>query len=117
MLRSLSIKNIALVDSLELAFDPGMTVITGETGAGKSVLVNSLSLILGERADKEYIRHGSESAFIEAIFETNNKTEFLTISRQISKNGNSKIGVFKKHKLQRYGISIKRNEYRTKQRV
>ncbi len=93
MLRSLSIKNIALVDCLELVFDPGMTVITGETGAGKSVLVNSLSLILGERADKEYIRHGSESAFIEAIFETNNKTEFLTISRQISKNGNSKISI------------------------
>ena len=93
MLRSLSIKNIALVDNLKLEFDPGMTVITGETGAGKSVLVNSLSLILGERADKEYIRHGSETAFIEAQFETANNPDLLNISRQISKNGTSKISI------------------------
>ena len=93
MLRSLSIKNIALVDNLKLEFDPGMTVITGETGAGKSVLVNSLSLILGERADKEYIRHGSETAFIEAQFETANNPDLLNISRQISKNGICKISI------------------------
>jgi len=93
MLRSLSIKNIALVESLELDFERGMTVITGETGAGKSVLVNSLSLILGERADKEYIRHGSDTAFIEANFETDSNSELLNISRQISKNGNSKVSI------------------------
>ncbi|MFH2048472.1 MAG: DNA repair protein RecN [bacterium] len=93
MLRSLSIKNIALVDNLKLEFDPGMTVITGETGAGKSVLVNSLSLILGERADKEYIRHGCETAFIDAQFETDKDSDLLNISRQISKNGTSKISI------------------------
>lgn len=91
MLRSLSIKNIALVDSLKLEFNPGMTVITGETGAGKSVLVNALSLTLGERADKEYIRHGCETAFIDAQFETDKDSDLLNISRQISKNGTSKI--------------------------
>lgn len=93
MLRSLSIKNIALVDNLELEFDPGMTVITGETGAGKSVLVNSLSLILGVRADKEYIRHGSDTASVNAQFDSDKESDLLTISRQISKNGNSKISI------------------------
>ncbi len=91
MLRFLSIKNIALVDEIELEFESGMTVITGETGAGKSVLVNSLSLILGSRADKDYIRHGSDTAQIESEFVMRSEKKTLHISRQISKNGNGKV--------------------------
>ena len=107
MLKKMTIKNIALVEDETLDFNPGLTVLTGETGAGKSVIVNALALILGERADREYIRHGAESAEIEAVFDIGPmppryKKQFadyftdnnrLEIKREISKDGNSKIRV------------------------
>ncbi len=107
MLKKLTIKNIALVEDEELYFEPGLTVLTGETGAGKSVIVNALALILGERADRDYIRHGADSAEIEAVFDisslpTRYKRDFsvyfsdgnlLTIKREISKDGNSRIRI------------------------
>ncbi|HWR82484.1 MAG TPA: DNA repair protein RecN [Candidatus Deferrimicrobium sp.] len=69
MLTKLSIENIALVERAELTFQPGLTVLTGETGAGKSIIVTALSLALGERGDKEFIRHGRDNAVIEATFD------------------------------------------------
>jgi DNA repair protein RecN (Recombination protein N) len=69
MLSRLNIRNLALVDSLTVSFENGLNVITGETGAGKSLLIGALRLLLGERADKSMIRTGEASCGIEAIFE------------------------------------------------
>jgi DNA repair protein RecN (Recombination protein N) len=69
MLTTLRIKNLALVTDLTLELEPGYNVITGETGAGKSVLIGALSLVLGERADRTLIRSGSDSCSVEAVFE------------------------------------------------
>jgi len=69
MLSRLNIRNLALVDSVSVSFGRGLTVITGETGAGKSLLIGALRLLLGERADKSMIRTGETSCGIEAVFE------------------------------------------------
>jgi len=68
MLQHLTINNYAIVDSLEIELEPGMTVITGETGAGKSIMLDALALTLGDRADREVIRGGAERADITAGF-------------------------------------------------
>ncbi|KAB2313566.1 DNA repair protein RecN [Betaproteobacteria bacterium SCN2] len=72
MLRSLSIRDFVLVESLDLDFAPGMTVLTGETGAGKSILVGALSLVLGDRAESGVVRHGARRAEISAEFALEN---------------------------------------------
>src|SRR2546423_13772761 len=69
MLTTLRIKNLALVADLTLELWPGLNIITGETGAGKSILIGALNLILGQRADRTFIRSGSESCSVEAIFD------------------------------------------------
>ncbi|HEX7401504.1 MAG TPA: AAA family ATPase, partial [candidate division Zixibacteria bacterium] len=69
MLKVLRIKNYALVDDLEVEFYPGLNIITGATGAGKSIIVGAVNLILGERASSEAVRTGFDTATIEAIFE------------------------------------------------
>ena len=68
MLRTLHIRNLAVIEQLEVDFEPGMTVLTGETGAGKSILIDSLGLVLGERADTVMIRPGAQQADISAVF-------------------------------------------------
>src|SRR5215470_16127566 len=69
MLTMLRIKNLALVADLTLELEPGYNVITGETSAGKSILIGALNLVLGERADRTLIRSGSDSCSVEAIFD------------------------------------------------
>ena len=69
MLTTLRIKNLALVSDLTLELQPGYNVITGETGAGKSILIGALNLVLGERADRTLIRSGSDSCSVEAVFD------------------------------------------------
>ena len=69
MLTTLRIKNLALVSDLTLDLQPGCNVITGETGAGKSIIIGALNLVLGERADRSLIRSGSESCSVEAVFD------------------------------------------------
>ncbi len=69
MLSSLRIQNLALVEDLSLDWGPGFTVLTGETGAGKSLLVDALSLLVGARGDGELVRHGAERATVEAVVE------------------------------------------------
>lgn len=71
MLESLHVKNLALIDEQEVFFAKGMNILTGETGAGKSILIGSINLALGAKADKEYIRTGAEYALIELIFSLN----------------------------------------------
>src|SRR5690242_19438503 len=69
MLTTLRIKNLALVTDITLELQPGCSVITGETGAGKSIIIGALNLVLGERADRTLIRSGEESCSVEAVFE------------------------------------------------
>src|SRR5512147_676896 len=69
MLRQLAIHNVVLVDRLELEFEPGLGVLTGETGAGKSILLDSLGLALGVRADTGLVRSGQPKASVAAAFE------------------------------------------------
>jgi len=69
MLNHITIKNLAVVDSLDLEFKSGLSVLTGETGAGKSILIDALGLVLGDRADASAIRHGAERADIIAEFD------------------------------------------------
>ena len=63
MLQQLMIRNIALIDQIEISFGKGLHVLTGETGAGKSIVVDAVNLILGGRADRELIRNGCEKAY------------------------------------------------------
>lgn len=69
MLRTLYIRDYALIDELEVAFDSGLNIITGETGAGKSILLGALSMILGERASPDVVRAGSRKAVVEGTFD------------------------------------------------
>ena len=66
MLQSLHIRNLALIEELTLDFEAGFTAVTGETGAGKSILLGALSLLAGERADRTVIRQGATAAEVEA---------------------------------------------------
>lgn len=72
MLLHLSVKNLAVVEKLDLSFGPGMSAVTGETGAGKSILLQALSLALGARADSNLVRHGKDRADISAVFALDN---------------------------------------------
>lgn len=69
MLKSLFIQNFVLIDNLDIRFDKGFSVITGETGAGKSIILGALSLVLGQRADGKSIKKGSDKCVIEAVFD------------------------------------------------
>ncbi|GAB2026517.1 DNA repair protein RecN [Lactovum odontotermitis] len=68
MLQELSIKNFAIIEEVSLSFDMGMTILTGETGAGKSIIIDAMNLLLGERASSDFVRHGADKAEIEALF-------------------------------------------------
>lgn len=68
MLTELSIRNLAIIDNLHLTFDRGFNVMTGETGAGKSIILDAVLLVLGERADSSLVRAGSDRAYVEATF-------------------------------------------------
>ena len=69
MLQGLRIRNLAIVDDVQVEFEPGLNVITGETGAGKSLMVGALNLVLGDRADKTLIRAGADACAVEATFQ------------------------------------------------
>ena len=83
MLRFLSIRNLAVIDRLELELEPGLSVLTGETGAGKSILVGAVGLLAGARASADLVRTGEDTAAIEAIFEAEDGTERI-VRREIS---------------------------------
>ena len=92
MLRFLSIRNLAVIDHLELEFEPGLNVLTGETGAGKSILVGAVGLLVGARASADLVRTGEDSAAIEAIFEKPDGQEVI-LRREISAQGRSRAFV------------------------
>lgn len=79
MLRELFIRNLAIIEEARIEFGPGLNVLTGETGAGKSLLVGALELILGERAKGEWIRSGSDEARVEALFDIETVQEIPSV--------------------------------------
>ena len=79
MLSYISIKNIVLIDKLELNFKKGFTVLTGETGAGKSIIVDAINLLLGNRADRRLIKKGQNEASVSALFSVNQNHEVRNI--------------------------------------
>jgi DNA repair protein RecN (Recombination protein N) len=83
MIQSLFIKDFALIDELEVSFEEGLNILTGQTGAGKSIIIGALNMILGERADTEVIRQGAAKAIAEAIIRTNGNEE---IDRLLEEN-------------------------------
>ena len=102
MLDSLTIRQVALIEEATIRFHRGMQVLTGETGAGKSIVVDSVNLILGGRADRDLIRSGSDKATVEAVFSTKGNEgvkafmdqenieydgETVTVYREISSGG------------------------------
>jgi len=104
MLLSLSIKNFALIESIDVDFTDGLNIFTGETGAGKSIIIDAVNVLLGGRADKDYIRTGTDSAYIEGSFDIQMANEelysaiaeiglmdsdVLIISREFNQNGKS----------------------------
>lgn len=107
MLKSLEIKDYALIDHIQIEFEKGLNIITGETGAGKSILIDAMSLLLGERASTEVIRKGAQKSVVEGIFEVadnrkvkslleENDIEFqseLIVRREISLKGSNRCFV------------------------
>jgi DNA repair protein RecN (Recombination protein N) len=89
MLRTLRIRNLAVIEAVEVELDPGFTALTGETGAGKSILVEAVGLLLGGRASADLVRTGTDAASIEALFERADGTEVL-IRREITAAGRSR---------------------------
>jgi DNA repair protein RecN (Recombination protein N) len=92
MLRYLAIRRLAVIDQLELEFGPGLTVLTGETGAGKSILVGAVGLLVGGRASADLVRTGEDAATIEGIFDTSDGREVI-VRREISAQGRSRAFV------------------------
>ncbi|MFA6467731.1 MAG: DNA repair protein RecN [Bacteroidota bacterium] len=107
MLKNLLIKNYALIEEISVEFSSGLTIITGETGAGKSILIDALGLLLGDRASTEMIRTGAEKSVVEGIFDSkgnervaeilhaneNEATEELIIRRELTSKGQSRCFV------------------------
>ena len=106
MLRELHIKNIAVIEEVTVSFYDGFHVLTGETGAGKSILIDSINMALGERTSKDLIRTGAESAAVDIVFEVSDIVEkklnelgiesedgMLYISRQITADGKSRCRI------------------------
>ena len=106
MLNSISIKNVALINDITINLQPGLNVITGETGAGKSLVIGSISLLLGDKADRTLISYDKDYAYVEAVFTTNNsnvldimeslgleKENTIIVSRKIFKEGKNECRV------------------------
>jgi DNA repair protein RecN (Recombination protein N) len=82
MLITLYIKNYALIEELNVGFERGLNIITGETGAGKSIIIDALSLVLGERSDSDAVRKGTERAVIEGVFNVEGNQKLKSLLRQ-----------------------------------
>lgn len=104
MLEKLTIKNYALVDEIAINFKPGLSVLTGETGAGKSVIIGALAACLGGRIDRDQVRHGSDKAVSEAIFQIHPKHKSKT-NRSAGASSSSKKAENTKRLILRREIS------------
>ncbi|MGQ9924664.1 MAG: AAA family ATPase, partial [Armatimonadota bacterium] len=107
MLTELHVENFALIDRLDVRFGEGLTVLTGETGAGKSIIVDALNAVLGERTDPDCVRSGCERALVQAAFDLSGspevqaqleeaglgRDEMLIVSREVTAQGRSQCRV------------------------
>ena len=105
MLIDLSIKNIAIIDNLHVSFEPGLNILSGETGAGKSIIIDAVNLILGGRASADLIRTGAEEGLVEAIFDLSAQPSILAgldemgiecngellVKRVVSRSGKNRV--------------------------
>ena len=91
MLLQLSIRNLALIDEMSIDFAPGMNVLTGETGAGKSIVVDTVNLVLGERADRDLIASGQMKARVEAVFDITSNEKVKGLLAQLEIDGDDDI--------------------------
>ncbi len=91
MLRTLSIRNYALIDSVEIEFETGLNILTGETGAGKSIVVDALGLLLGERATTDVVRKGAEKAIVEGVFGIVGNRKALGILKRLEIEGEEEL--------------------------
>lgn len=102
MLNQLSVRNVAVIDKLDINCHDGVSVLTGETGAGKSIIIDSINMILGDRANKELVRYGTDKAVVQAVFDAPKSVinileendidvedETVIITRQVTKEGKS----------------------------
>jgi len=80
MLKELNVRDFAIIDNLNITFGPGLNVLTGETGAGKSILVDAIELILGTRASSDVIRKGAKDSIVEVVFEKDNKDKIPVLN-------------------------------------
>ncbi len=83
MLQELTIKNFAIISSLHLSFTDGMTALTGETGAGKSIIIDAVSLLAGARSSIEYIRQGSDKCLVEGLFDLPKQSDFQELMEEL----------------------------------
>ena len=100
MLNELHIENIAVIERADISFGPGLNILTGETGAGKSIVIDSIGAVLGERVNRELVRRGAEKGLVTAIFDVDgcenwlrdneiDAEDELIIQRRISADGKS----------------------------
>jgi DNA repair protein RecN (Recombination protein N) len=97
MLLELIIENFAIIDRLVVSFAPGLNIITGETGTGKSILVGALDFLLGGKVFKDMIRSGEEKATVEASFNTDHMRETLLVKRELFRSGKTKASINNKN--------------------
>lgn len=109
MISSISIENIALIDNVEINLTEGLNILSGETGAGKSIIIDSINFVLGERADRSLIRHGKSHAVVEVVFDTGNAATLdmleelgferdgtIVVTRKMSAEGKSECRINRK---------------------
>ncbi|MBQ1849279.1 MAG: AAA family ATPase, partial [Lachnospiraceae bacterium] len=96
MLQSLHVKNLALMEETEVSFGEGLNVLTGETGAGKSLLLGSVNLALGAKFDKDMLRKGAESALVELSFSGNEKVRERLISMELETQEDGSVLITRK---------------------
>src|ERR1700756_5788270 len=85
MLKELRVRDLALVAEATARFGPGLNLLTGETGSGKSLIIDALSLALGARAELDQVRHGADRAMVEATFDT------VTLQRELGKRSTARV--------------------------
>lgn len=107
MLQELSIKNFAIIDNLEISFDNGMTVLTGETGAGKSIIIDAVGLLAGGRGSADLIRHGEEKTILQGLFSLPDSVQLSTLLEEYGIE-NSGDQIILQRELSRNGKNVAR---------
>lgn len=105
MLLELQVVNFAIIEKLTISFEAGLTVFTGETGAGKSIIIDAISLLIGGRGSSEYVRHGAKKAEIEALFEIDNDHAVVPLLNDLGIDNNEQMLILRRE-ISNQGKSI-----------